>query len=145
MNREIKFRAWDKGDKVFQKDFVVKEGKVFLAIYDRGDYYKLIKTGWILQQYTGLHDKNKKEIYEGDVLQWGYGECKECGQEHKKIRGEIYWNEFGASYQTSNGSYLISNHGNTQLKGNGERDDLEIIGNIYENPELIKLTLSTNK
>ena len=90
-----------------------------------------------LMQFTGLSDKNGKEIYEGDIIQWGYDECKECGQEYKKKRGAVYWNEFSACYQTSNGDYLISNRGNTQLKGNRERDDLEIIGNIYENPELL--------
>ena len=134
MNREIKFRAWYK---ILERIIYDDELEFSSSIYKLAEALKDVSDGRILMQFTGLLDKNGKEIYEGDIIQWGYGECKECGQEHKKRSGEVYWNDFSACYQTSNGDYLISNRGNTQLKGNGERDDLEIIGNIYENPELI--------
>jgi hypothetical protein len=59
--REIKFRAWDGDGLVYSDDFADKlEG--FFATYD-GDYNHDLR-----EQYTGRHDKNGKEIYEGDVV-----------------------------------------------------------------------------
>lgn len=72
----------------------------------------------ILLQFTGLKDKNGKEIYEGDILR--------CTSESMPFNNEIKW--------YSSGFWLIDQHGNGHLPNMEYR---EIIGNIYENPELI--------
>ena len=90
-------------------------------------------------QYTGLHDKNGKEIYEGDIV---IGSEKESGfppYDSTKPRVVEFRNGcwcFDAGRYDDDwirfGFWTASNEGKTRLK------QLEIIGNIYENPELLK-------
>jgi uncharacterized phage protein (TIGR01671 family) len=69
--REIKFRAWD-GQYMQTDDFYVDSvGDIRLLKAVSGfsdDYFLNWEDGWKLMQYTGIHDKNGKEIYEGDIL-----------------------------------------------------------------------------
>lgn len=98
--REIKFRVWDELQKQMRQ--------VDLLPLPYKD---------VLMQYTGLKDKNGKEIYEGDVV-------KIDGD--KKYIGEIKWNVLG----------FVCDYGIDGIK-NHLPDYVEIIGNIYENPELL--------
>lgn len=84
-------------------------------------------------QFTGLHDKNKKKIYEGDILEWK----SEDGE------GELYevvWIEKQACF----GTKIVINkpifaHFNTgYLEDHEPYQDEEVVGNIYQNPELLK-------
>ena len=87
-------------------------------------------------QFTGLHDKNGEEIYEGDILQWGlHGLEKEA-----KIKQVVEF-RFGAfGYVCDSIDTFVSYIGNTNFnfwaKGTDER--FEVIGNIHDNPELLK-------
>jgi uncharacterized phage protein (TIGR01671 family) len=138
MQRELKFRALDRNDgkvkKVGQIDFLV-ELVQFIG-----------ESGWVdfnnveLMQYTGLKDKNGKEIYEGDVIPYHF---------NKKTVSTVKYGEYHNPFDSDNhgghvGFYLEWNEENSLL-----RVDLgywikvsEVIGNIYENPEL--LTQSPN-
>lgn len=118
--REIKFRAWDK----FMETMIEN-----LNPYELGT----ILTKWkedshILQQYTGLKDKNRKEIYEGDITDWGNSVVK-FGEFEFEVGGD-YKNYNTTAY----GWYLQNKLGIEELTWDGQ---VKVIGNIYENPELL--------
>ena len=77
-------------------------------------------------QFTGLKDKNGKEIYEGDIVKYKF-----CGI---YITAKIVFNQNVCSFQLSYKN--INNHWITNTIYTS--DDIEVIGNIYENPELLK-------
>jgi uncharacterized phage protein (TIGR01671 family) len=111
--REIKFRAWDKRKK-YMEEISWPWAILDNTIYDiTGGRKHKEKDDIILMQYTGLKDKNGKEIYEADIIiaDWSFKEPT-----------EIKWPEF---------YYNLIEYG---LDG----EDLEVIGNLYENPELLK-------
>lgn len=81
-----------------------------------------------LMQYTGLKDKNGKEIYEGDIIRWRIDDFEEW------TKFQIVWgNDYPAfeinpcEFEECNGLQFI-----TSIEG-----ECEVIGNIYENPELL--------
>lgn len=121
MNREIKFRAWDE---VSEK---MLNWNDFLDTNMKNTFIAPESTGLILMQYTGLHDKNGKEIYEGDIVycQTKYGKAKAI---IKFINGKFvaYWNS--ALTHPENGHHIASYEINKRF---------EVIGNIYDNPELL--------
>jgi uncharacterized phage protein (TIGR01671 family) len=140
MSREIKFRAWDKlyskmhngedvylalhGDRVIQDSYFTTESQCASVgfedfIVDRQDQFELM-------QFTGLLDKNGKEIYEGDVLRTSI-RYEDATLPH--IGEVVYCCEYG-SFATRNdaGNTLFHSHCiNTR----------EVAGNIYENPDLL--------
>ncbi|MBO7720121.1 hypothetical protein J6S35_00580 [Candidatus Saccharibacteria bacterium] len=125
MSREIKFRVYDqtsKDHKVYGIGEVVDE-HFGLGIISRIVWWlKDIKHKFIIEQYTGLKDKNGKEIYEGDILQT----C--CG------KAEVYFDDELLMYR------IKVRHGGTMplvSKKSKRHFDYTIIGNVHENPELL--------
>jgi len=123
--REIKFRAWHKEKKIMgevlgidilHKEIFFSNGDVDCCGFADLKYIELM-------QYTGLKDKNNKEIYEGDILFESFGE------RYYKVVFE-------------NGSFRAEFEGDFEEHSFDLIDVVlhrcEIIGNIYENPELIK-------
>jgi len=125
MNREIKFRAWDKKENEMLNDFSTFTDD-FTDIFNETIEYK--KESLELMQYTWLKDKNWKEIYEGDIIA-----TSNDWKDHADVwEQEIMWEvEFTYDWYTQLGQhdYLDSMY---------NKDYLEVIWNIYENPELIK-------
>lgn len=113
--REIKFRSWNIKKKVMQYNPILD----YFAFPDGGLSYGHGKEAENpLMQYTGLKDKSGKEIYEGDL-------CKK----DSTFPIEVMWGKSG--WKTR---YGVHNEPFEDIFLN----EMEIIGNIYENPELIK-------
>ncbi len=121
--REIKFRAWDKEGNGYIRDKEKPDNKFILPSSFPSEDETVI-----VEQFTGLHDKNGKEIYEGDICQvvrW------KDTEDESRIVGEIF--EEKASFHIKNGYAICS----IDLIGNIKPDIIEVIGNIHENPELV--------
>lgn len=128
--REIKFRVWN--TETNKMIINVKEMGVFAlkSIYTI-DEFLVIPTDekYPLMQYTGLKDKNGVEIYEGDICRcWGGSEFNGY-YEYNRIY-EVKW-------QGSGFEMMIDDCGYGWNYSNGF-EYIKVIGNIYENPELIK-------
>lgn len=137
MNREIKFRAWDKTYK--RMNYKVQVGNTDYADQNYTcnsiwvDYGDRKSIGWMnadekcidLMQFTGLIDKNGKEIYEGDFCIVPY-----LGDE--KTRGVIEY---------KNGAFVFMSKENPSLQVVGwsmiKPSETEVVGNIFETPELL--------
>lgn len=123
--REIKFRAWDKNTKIMiHWDDLVKSRISF-----RNFRWALLSENsenFELMQYTGLKDKNGVEIYEGDIVETVYnGEV---------FAGVVVYDLSEVDFKVTDGKEKYGR--NFQyLAGN---DENEVLGNIYENPELLK-------
>ena len=115
MTREIKFRAWDKKEKVMREQGEIYFNHGLPNTFDIWDSYELM-------QYTGLKDRNGKEIYEGDIVNYN----KEGF--HNGLNGFVEW--FGSGFYIAKHIPLFS-------IVEKFKTDIEIIGNIYQNPEIL--------
>lgn len=141
--REIKFRLWDsKNNCWYEPTFEAYRGKVEeVMISPRGRLTMRTMTELVdeslfpdrfeLMQYTGLHDKNGREVYEGDIVKYtSWHDGNPC----ETFSGEIVYCDylniasFCISLNTKTGDDLAG------LPAMG----VEILGNIYENPELME-------
>ncbi len=125
--RDIKFRAWGLDDKHMYRDsgvLATTSNMDWLTQPHSGPLVNPRSEKLVLMQYTGLKDKNGVEIYEGDIIEYGPYDDSKSGRYKKAIE----WKE-NARYTGFN--ICVGDNGQRQTHS-------EVIGNIYENPELVK-------
>jgi len=125
--RKIKFRAWDKQTGEMHEVSAVSFEEAEIRLWQTDTLTSALP--WdkriILQQFTGLHDKNGKEIYEGDIVSLALN-----GMELHELY-KVEWSGTDARYQIwRKVSFLDLDLQIAQRH--------KVIGNIYENPELLK-------
>lgn len=135
-SRVIKFRVWDTEYKEFSnwtnRDpfFDVSNGQLFFwervqkedGSYDGDIILEDLKDRFVLQQFTGLHDKNGKEIYEGDIVSLSYREFSQ----DRIHQFSVTWDDRVGGFDL-NPTYNVHD-----LKY------YQIVGNIFENPNALK-------
>lgn len=125
MNREIKFRAWDKTTSTMINDYCTQSNNGELnkvTFHSREDAPELT-----LMQFSNLKDNNKKDIYEGDIIQ------TDLAMKGGFKKGVIKWINIDGCLAVDTGNREIFTIGKTVKYYKGK-----VIGNIYENPELLK-------
>lgn len=113
--RSLEFRAWD-GKKMIDDVIPASETSI-IELYDRHEWQEIEAEA--VEQYTGLKDKNGNEIYENDILEDGSGEPLE------------YW-----LVRFEDGKFIGSTQGVDE--DIFELTDLDIVGNIHENGDLLE-------
>ena len=115
MQRTIKFRAWDKTLNKIHSWSIIENHFTFEELLDDNFFEAM--------QYTGLKDKNGVEIYEGDIIS--------CTQQRFSTNGIVTMHHGMWNWQYKKGAVSLLYEANKKWEGT-------VIGNIYENPELVK-------
>lgn len=132
-----KFRAWNKSTELMDEAILIdfynkKIGILYANPISQGESVKTYSFDEVvLMQSTGLYDKNGKEIFEGDILHW-----KDCEPVDDEMVYEdiivVYWSDEFMMWKAKNEDtdYI-------DLYDYSDNRELEVLGNIYENPELL--------
>jgi len=140
--REFKFRMWNKVNNKFISPFRFECDNYYkdtgMVLLDFNGKIRIAENSKdIYQQYTGLTDSKGNHIYEGDIIKehhfedWG----DKIGYEYIGI---VVYKEYSDDILYAGYKTIPAKNQNTKFRGNAIQSDCEVIGNIFENPELLK-------
>ena len=124
-----KFRAWTEEGKVMYYDVYPFRDDTLLLSYDKIAFDEVPASDFILMQSIGLKDKNNKEIYEGDIVKYKSG----CNTYTEEVAYDKNFARFGVRGANTDIIFTF-----WELADDVDLISLEVVGNIYENPELLE-------
>lgn len=157
--REIKFKCWQITGYNFDEKpiwgMIDAEDLSFEEFKPLVDLLVSDPESEVFLQYTGLKDKNGREIYEGDIVTFHYfyqslGANLGAQESEHELTGIVKWQEYGYGLSAIKGEHWRGYTGYDDGQGNSDflllagmsessihEESFEILGNIYENPELL--------
>ena len=123
-----KFRAWTEEGKAMYYDVYPFRDDALLLSYDGFAFDEVPASDFIVMRPTGLEDKHGSEIFEGDIVKYEAG----CNTFTEEVVYDIFFAGFGVKDADAN---IIFTFG--ELAEDVDLSSLEVIGNKYENPELL--------
>ena len=126
--REIKFRIWDEKYNCWETQSL-----------ELIPNCPLVKQGRVIQQYTGLKDRNGKEIFEGDIVEYESETITHKGTIFPLRRAEIVFSNatLGFVLDSSRRHNIDERWGDYVPVDRGNKARYSVLGNIHENPELL--------
>jgi uncharacterized phage protein (TIGR01671 family) len=152
--REIKFRAWDSVAKKMLEQITTWHHAMGLSVVlpfrefhyspnsnwrkdDYGNFYSDNNTVYLMQ-YTGLKDKNGVEIYEGDVVRRHEAAPEWKDKEPSSRLFQVRWSAEGAWFELDHAAPWADGTNWSPMNAHQTAQYVEVIGNIYENSELLE-------
>jgi uncharacterized phage protein (TIGR01671 family) len=140
MKRELKFRVWNGEIYYYSCTCFSFKGSESSEVIRNAGFFCFAK--WLeqggkschIQQYTGLKDKNGREIFEGDIIESEIRRCSERGEFEDYVECRIIKVQFKNGYFCDQDGKPLLNYKDDMWKVN----KYSVIGNIFENPDLLK-------
>ena len=133
--REFQIRIFDKQEEEFlnEEDYAINfVGTIFKACLDEEVFEVLDADMYIVTQYTGLKDKNSVEIYEGDIIKDSSNRLMTVEWDRRVGTSRFIFRVINTIGHIKVGRFI-----NTHEWIMPDDNDIEVVGNIYQNPELL--------
>lgn len=134
MNRTIKFRAWNLHTKKMLLPSDVSTMPMVPEVRHADG-----NTGTIYLQWTGLTDKNGVEIYEGDVVGYSFLHGIHYDEDGNAVEEDWDGGKILVSWDAENARFHTPMSDTENIPVQLAKESIEVIGNIYENPELLSV------
>lgn len=137
--RDIKIRAWDNLEKRMRKVVSLHwQGDKLVSARLEGENEPIpIEGRLVIEQDTGLKDKNGAEIHEGDMVQYY--------SRHYGVPYKVYWADKSARFLIGRNGVIGQELSSVMYNLDTDRIALEVVSNIHENPELLQCNENSKK